>query len=87
MKLGPVTKLNNRNKTTSKKIDDDAMSENLHFIAIFPINDQFGALRKLDYRRKVCKTYIFINSYLLYCAKTENRTQKFLTQLSHYCFE
>ena len=30
MKLGPVTKLDKRNKTTSKKkIDDDIMSENL----------------------------------------------------------
>ena len=66
MKLGPVTKLDNRNKTTSKKFDDDAMSENRNFIAIFPINDQFGALRKLDYGRKVCKTYIFFKlSFIL----------------------
>ena len=28
MKLGPVTKIDNTNKTTSKIIDVDAMSEN-----------------------------------------------------------
>ena len=28
MKLGPVTNLNKRNKTTSKKADDGVMSEN-----------------------------------------------------------
>ena len=27
MKLGPVTKLDKRNKTTGKKFDDDVMSE------------------------------------------------------------
>ena len=33
MKLGQVTKLDMRNKTTSKKFDDDVMSENCGFIA------------------------------------------------------
>ena len=37
MKLGQVTKLNKKNKTTSKKIDDDVMSENCNVIAIFLI--------------------------------------------------
>ena len=44
MKLGPVTKLDKRNKTTSKKIDDDVMSENCDAIAIFSIYGQFGAI-------------------------------------------
>ena len=35
MKLGPVTKLDTRNKKTSKKFDDDVMSKNCHIIAIF----------------------------------------------------
>ena len=64
MKLGPVTKLDKRNKTTSKKIDDDVMSENCDVIAIFPIYGQFGAIWKPDSGRIVCKTYIFINSNL-----------------------
>ena len=64
MKLGPVTKLDKRNKT-SKKIDDNLMLENCDVIVIFPIYGQFGAIRKPDSGRIVCKTYIFINSNLL----------------------
>ena len=37
MKRGPETKLDKRNKTTSKKIDDDVMSENCDVTVIFPI--------------------------------------------------
>ena len=65
MKLGPVTKLDKRNKTTSKKIDDDIVSANCDIIAIFPTYGQFGVIRKPDSRRIVCKTYIFINTNLL----------------------
>ena len=39
IKPGPVTKLDKRNKTTSKKFDDDVMSENCEVIVIFPIYD------------------------------------------------
>ena len=35
MKCGPETKLDKRNKTTSKKIDDDVMLENCNVVAIF----------------------------------------------------
>ena len=66
MKLGPATKLDKSNKTTSKKFDDDVMWENCDAIAIFPIYGQFGEIWKPDYGRIVCKTYIFINSNLLY---------------------
>ena len=41
------------------------MSENFDVIAIFPIYSQFGAIRKSKSGRIVCKSYIFINSYLL----------------------
>ena len=71
MKLGPVTKLDERNTRTStkkqtnkQKIDDDVMSENCNVIVIFPIDGQFGAIRS-NAGRMVCKTYIFINSNLL----------------------
>ena len=37
MKPELVTKIDKRNKATSKKIDGDVMSENCVFIAIFPI--------------------------------------------------
>ena len=46
MKLGPVTKLGKRNKTTS--IDADVMSENCDVIVIFRIFGQFGAVRRPD---------------------------------------
>ena len=48
MKLGPVTKLDKRNKTMSKKIDVDVMSENCEVIDIFRIFGQFGAVQRLD---------------------------------------
>ena len=35
MKLGPVTNLDTRNKTTSKETDDDVISENCDVILIF----------------------------------------------------
>ena len=38
------------------------MLENCDVIVIFPIYGQFGAIRKVDSERMVCKTYIFINS-------------------------
>ena len=65
MKLGPVTKLDMRNKKTSKKFDDEFMSENCDVIDIFPIYNQFGAIWKPNSERIVCKIYIFINSNLL----------------------
>ena len=65
MKLGPVTKHDKRNKTTSKKIDVSVISENYNVIAIFTTYSQFGAIRKANSGRIVCKTYIFINSNFL----------------------
>ena len=35
MKLGPVTKLDTRNNTTSKKFDNDVMLENYDIIMIW----------------------------------------------------
>ena len=46
MKLGPVTKIENKNKTTLKKIDDNAMSTNYDVIVIFSIYGRFGVIRK-----------------------------------------
>ena len=63
MKLGLVTKPDKRNKTKSKKIEDDVILGNCDVIAIFPIYSQFGAIRKPDSGRIVYKTSI--NSNLL----------------------
>ena len=46
MRPAPVTTLDKRNKTTSKKFDDDVMSENFDVIVVFQIYGQFGAIRK-----------------------------------------
>ena len=61
MKLGPVTKLDKRNKTTSGKSDVDVMSENYDVIVIFRIFGQFGAIRRPDSGHRVCKNYVFSN--------------------------
>ena len=67
MKLGPVTKLDKRNKKTSKKVDHDIRSEilvSLLFLQFMPYG-QFGAFWKPDSGCIVFRTYIFINSNLL----------------------
>ena len=64
MKLGPVTKLDKRNETTSKKIDVDVMSENCDVIVNFQIPGQFGAVPRPDSGHRVSKSYVFSNSKL-----------------------
>ena len=65
MKLRSITKLDKRNPSMSNKFHDDVMLANCDVIVIFLIYDQFGAIRKPDYARMICKAYIFINSNLL----------------------
>ena len=66
MKLGLVTKVDKRNKTRSKKFDDDVMSENCDAIVIFPIYDQFGAIWRPDSgRRSVKLTFPLIVTFYL----------------------
>ena len=62
------------------------MSANCNIILIFPIYGQFGAIRKPDSGSMVCKTYISLIA-IFYLTKTENKTKKYLTQISCYCFE
>ena len=50
MKLEAVTKLDKRNKATSKKFDDYVISAHIDVIIIFSNYGQFG--RNSDYRRK-----------------------------------
>ena len=66
MKLGPVTKLDKKNKTTSKKIDIDVMLKNCDVVVIFQIFGQFGAVRRPDSGCRVCKSFVFINSNLFF---------------------
>ena len=64
MKLGLVTKLDKKNKKTSKKFDVNLMSENYDVIVIFRSFGQFGAIRRLDSGHRVCKSYVFSKSSL-----------------------
>ena len=48
MKLGSVTKLDKRKKSTSKKFDDKVMSANCDVIVVFLIYGQFGTIQKPD---------------------------------------
>ena len=54
-----------RETNNVKRIDDDVLLTNCDVIVIFSVYDQFGAIWKLDSKRLVCKTYIFINNNLL----------------------
>ena len=65
MKLGQLTKLDKKNKTTSRKCDVDIMLENCDVIVIFRIFGQFGEVRRPDSGHRVCKSYVFSNSSLL----------------------
>ena len=86
MKLGLVTKLDKKNKTTSKTFDDDVMSKNCDVIVIFRIFSQFGAVRRPVSGTVSAK--VMFSVIAAFClTKTENRTKKSLTQLPYYCFE
>ena len=82
MNLGPVTKLNKRNKATSKKIDDGVMSANYDVIVIF---SDFRTIWSNPEARSLKPTFSLIATF--YLTKTENRTKKSLIQSSHNCFE
>ena len=56
MKLGPVNKLEKRNKTTAKKFEFDVMSENCDVSVMFRIFGHFGAVRRPDYGHRFCKS-------------------------------
>ena len=55
MKLGPVTKLDKRNKTTSKKFGVDVMLENCDVNVIFQIFGQFGVVQRPDFGHSLQK--------------------------------
>ena len=69
MKLGPVPKLDKRNKTTSKKFDDDV---NLEIAMSTAKLEQYGS-RSPD-RQSVKLTFLLKVTF--YLIKTDNRTNK-----------
>ena len=65
MNLGSVTKIDKRNKTTSKRFDDGIMLENFDVIFIFRIFGHSGTVWRPDSRNRVCKSYFFSKTNLL----------------------
>ena len=86
MILGPLTKLDKTNTTTSKKFSDDVMSENCDVIVFFPImaNLQLSESRIPNVWFIKLKFSLTITFYL---TKPDNRTIKSLTQVLYYSFE
>ena len=78
MKLGPVTKLDKKNTLTSKK---KLVMMSFHQIVMSLLFFQFMA--NLEQSRSQIPDAWSVELTLSF----ENRTEKSLTQLSHYCFE
>ena len=65
MKIGPVTKRDNRNIATSQKFENDVMLTNCDLAVFFLIYGQFVVIWKLDSGRMLYIIYIFIKNNLL----------------------
>ena len=86
MKLRPVTKLDRRNKTTSKKMMMTSCQKIVMSLLVFRY------LANLEQSRGLLpdtqSTKVLFSVLVTFClTKTESRTKKSLTQLSHYCFQ
>ena len=86
MKLASVTKLDKRNKTTSKKLMMTSYQQTVTSFSFFRIYGQLGAIQTPDSGCRVCETYISIK-VTVSRTNTESRTKKSLAQISHYCFK
>ena len=86
MKLGSVTKIDQRNKTTSKNLVMTSFLKivtSLSFFKFLTNLEQSGGRIPDTESAKI----MFSITVTFFLRKTENRTKKYLTQLSHYCFE
>ena len=86
MKLGPVTKLDKRNKTRSKKLIMTSCRKIVMSLSFF----------RFMFKLEQCGSRIpdaesakltFSLTVTFYLTKTKNRTKKSLTELSQHCFE
>ena len=86
MKLEPVTKIDKRNKITSKNLTVTSCQQVLTSLLFF----QFMATMEQS-RSRILDVYsvklTFSLEVTFYLTKTENRAEKSVTQLLHYCFE
>ena len=81
MKLGPVTKLDKKNTTTSKILHGNIMAAN-H--VKFDLEETGG---QVPDAWTVILTFSLIATFsTFYLKNTENRTNKSITQISYYCF-
>ena len=86
MKLGPVTKLDKKNTTMSKKIDDDFVSANMTSLSFFRLMvnlKQFG--RRIPDAWSMILSFSSITTFDQ--TENENKTKKSLTQVSYCCLE
>ena len=86
MKLGPVPKLDKRNRTTQKKLTMMSCRNivtSLPFFRFFANLEQSGGQIPDTESAKA----MFLVMVIFCLTETENRTKKSPTQLSHYCFE
>ena len=86
MKLGPVTKIDRETKQHQKNL---RMTSCWIIVTLFLF---FGFLANLEpsggrIPGTESAEVMFSVTITFYLTKTENRTKKFLTQLSHYCFD
>ena len=83
IKLEPVTKLDRRNKTTSKEFDDDVFQQIVTSLPFFQFMANLEQSKSpIPDTEPVKLTFSLIVTF--YLTKTENRSKKSLTQLSHY---
>ena len=83
MKLGPVTKLEKRNKSTSKNVTIASCQKfvtTLSFFRFMANLEQSGS--RIPETQSV--KFIFSLKVTFYPTKTENRTKNYVTQLSQY---
>ena len=86
MKLRPVTELDKKNKTTSKKLTMTSYRQvvtSLSFFQFMANLEQSGS--RISDAQFVKYMFSIIVTFLL--LKTEKRPKKSLTQVSHYFFE
>ena len=86
MKVGQVTKLDKRNKITPKNLTMTSCRKIVTLLSFFEVLanlEQSGG--RIPDTKSAKATFPLIVTFCL--RKTENRTIKSITQLSHYCFE
>ena len=86
MKLGPVTNLTRKTKQRQKILTIASCQKIVKSLLFFQFMANLGQSGSQIPDEQSVK-FIFSLTVTFYLTKTENRTKKPLTQLSHYCFE